>query len=224
MQERIKKDESGIASIVIMLAAVLVIAVAAGVFYLVQSQQDETEQVTDSSEIDRSNDTDRGDESAAGVESEGGYTVQRLADLAPVCENEQFPSGLSSTSSGKVTAVIGQTSPRIDSYRDLMVRADPEYRIASEEISNLTNVDRVACVNLTDTVADERACDIDGTSFSNVSYRFDVKIYDLQSRDLLLDDTIAGRTDCPRMATIVDNKHTATIDSTELGALVMSID
>ena len=155
--------------------------------------------------------------------SNGDYTIDNITDLEPVCTDNSFPSGVQSSSSGKITAVLKshELPPEKPDYN--------YYSAAGEDFSTdgySTNVvDNIICVNMTDEVIFEIPCTIRETNFTTVGYKFNATAYNIHSQQAVGTTTINSERRCPLFAVLDSNNQdiAITIDRDELYQFIRSL-
>ena len=199
--------ESGFAAIGIVAVFVLLIAIGGTAYYVLNNQSEENSSNTAlnedqlkaqlESELDSS-----GDVSSA--PTSGDYSIENVSELTPVCSSQSFPAGITSTSSGVETVA-------------LVKEVGDEFEYASSAIPSgefksgysTTEVDRVLCAEETATVAFEKPCETSGTSYTLVGKEFNVKVYDLQTQEVIGTTKLSHTDECPTIVTISGGKATA---------------
>ena len=229
---RRQNNSGSMSPLVIVLIALAVIIVIGGVVLLLSGGGEETD--NDSAVVageeavdDGTAPADDADGAVAGstnpqeTQSSGDYTITNASELSPVCASGSFPSGVTSTPSGKKTVPFIQREPG-ESY---------EYfgRLASlgSDLSpgySTNEVDLVACISLTETEVFRVSCTVSGTTFGLVGYELDIVVYNLQSEQEVGSSKLSHSMECPIFATLVDGKTRAiSIDAESLETYINSL-
>jgi len=155
------------------------------------------------------------------VESTGDYTTENSRELAPICNSQSFAAGLTPTPQGNFGVAFVQDE----------VGGPYEYDSAAVRSTSgvfagftTTEIDIVACAELTAEDAFALPCDVDDVQFDLVGQTFNVSLYNVHTQEVVATTTTTHAQECPSFAVAFDGKvQAARIDPAPIEAALVAL-